>query len=392
MANQGNLAARPVGRRPHHRQPTDGQEPGPSSLISLAAGFVDQETLPLEPTRKALEALWADPCRAGGPAIRYHNRPSPLTPSRVDRMVRADGAAPQELNLSLEQVVITAGSNQLLHLVSDILLDPGDIVICGAPTYFVYMGTLGNLGVQTVGVEIDQDGLIPEAIEDELGRLDRAGELPRVKAIYAVTYYDNPSGVNVPPVRCAALVELAQRWSCRGKIYLIEDAAYRELRYWGDDVPSLRSFDPDGDTVIHAGTFSKSFSPGIRVGWGILPPALLPAALAEKGNIDFGSPHFNQVLITAVLELGLFDTHLETLRENYRGKIAAMLEAADRWLRPWAWPGCGRPAGCTSGCNCRRRSTPACPGRCSIGPSRKASSTCRASAAIRCWDIRGGTT
>ncbi len=312
-------------------------------LISLAAGFVDQETLPSEPTRTALEALWSDPRRAAA-ALQYGTTIGhpPLREAVLDRMLRADGATAAEANLTLQQVIITAGSNQLLHLVSDILLDPGDIVISGAPTYFVYMGILGNLGARAIGVETDQDGLVPEAIEEELGRLDRAGELPRVKAIYAVTYYDNPRGVNVSAARRAALVELAKRWSVRGKIYLIEDAAYRELRYYGEDVPSLRSFDPEGDTVIHAGTFSKSYSPGIRVGWGILPRQLLEAAIAAKGNIDFGSPHFNQVLMATILELGLLDAHLEKLRDHYRQKIAATLEAAQQWLAPlgvgWARP------------------------------------------------------
>ncbi len=336
MANQGNLSRRAQWAGGHTMvSQLMARSLAHPELISLAAGFVDQETLPVEPTRMAFEAVWSDPERARA-ALQYGTTIGhpPLRQALLDRTLQADGGTASELNLSVGQVVITAGSNQLLHLVSDILLDPGDIVIAAAPTYFVYMGTLGNLGARTIGVETDEDGLIPEAVEEELGRLERAGELARVKAIYAVTYYDNPSGVNVPAGRRAALVELAKRWSRRGKIYLIEDAAYRELRYWGDDVPSLRSFDPQGDTVIHAGTFSKSFSPGIRVGWGILPPQLLPAALAVKGTIDFGSPHFNQVLMTAVLELGLFDAHLERLRENYRRKIAAMLEAAARWLTP----------------------------------------------------------
>ena len=145
-------------------------------------------------------------------------------------------------------------------------------------------------------------------------RRQQAGELGRVKAVYVTTYYDNPCAVTLPAARRAALVEIAKRWSRRQKIYLIEDAAYRELRYRGDDMPSLRAFDPDGDTVVHAGTFSKSFSPGIRVGWGVLPPKLAKPVLAEKGNFDFGSPNFNQVLMTAVLEQGLFDEQVERLR------------------------------------------------------------------------------
>ena len=132
---------------------------------------------------------------------------------------------------------------------------------------------------------------------------------------------------------------------------MIEDAAYRELRYDGDDLPSLRSFDPQGKTVIHAGTFSKAFSPGIRVGWGILPPTLVPPVLAAKGNTDFGSPHLNQALMATVLRLGLFEPHVEELRASYRHKIDVTLAAAVEFLSRWAGlTGFGPTAGCTSGC------------------------------------------
>jgi 2-aminoadipate transaminase len=304
-------------------------------LISLAAGFVDPVTLPVEPTRQALEAVWSNPADARA-ALQYGTTIGhpPLREAILERMLRAEGETAAELNASVDQVVITAGSNQLLYLVGDALLDPGDIVLCGAPSYFVYQGTLGNLGARTVGVETDEDGLIPEALEDTLARLEAQDQLGRVKAVYVTTYYDNPTGVSVAPRRRPLLVDIARRWSREGTIYLIEDAAYRELRYYDDDTPSLRAHDPEGETVIHAGTFSKSFSPGVRVGWGIVPRRLLGAVLAEKGNIDFGSPHLNQVLMAAVLRMGLFDPHVRRLRDSYRKKLDAMLDAADRFLAP----------------------------------------------------------
>jgi 2-aminoadipate transaminase len=304
-------------------------------LVSLAAGFVDHQTLPVEPTRQALDALWSDPARARA-ALQYGTTIGhpPLREAVLDRMLRADGRSRRELNVSVEHVVVTAGSNQLLFLVGDSLLDPGDMVICGAPNYFVFLGTLNNLGARAVGAETDQDGLVPEAVEDELRRLEAIGELGRVKAIYVTTYYDNPSGVTLSLERRAALVEIAQRWSRHHQIRLIEDAAYRELRYYGEDIASLRACDPEGNTVIHAGSFSKSFSPGIRIGWGILPPDLGRPVLAQKGNLDFGSPNLNQHLMATVLELGLFDTHLQQLCEAYRQKIDTMLLAADELLGP----------------------------------------------------------
>ena len=304
-------------------------------LASLAAGFVDQDTLPIEPTRLALESLWSDPVRSRA-ALQYGTTMGyrPLREAILHRMLKADRRSQGPNTPSVDQIVVTAGSNQLLYLLGDTLLDPGDIVLCGAPSYFVFMGALENLGARPLGIEVDQAGLIPEAVEHGLARLDAVGELGRVKAIYITTYYDNPSGVSMPSPRREAMVDIARRWSRAGKIYLIEDAAYRELRYYGDEVPSLQSFDSDGDTVIHAGTFSKSYSPGIRVGWGILPKALVDPVLAQKGNVDFGSPHFNQVLMATVMELGLFDRHLERLRQSYRLKIDSILDAADELLTP----------------------------------------------------------
>jgi len=304
-------------------------------LVSLAAAFVDHQTLPVEATAQALDRIWSDP-RKARTALQYGTTIGypPLREALLDRLLEADGRTAAEAKLTVDQVVVTAGSNQLLYLVGDSLLDPGDVVICGAPSYFVILGTLGNLGVRAVGVEIDEHGPIPEAIDDTLARLDAAGDLARVKLIYVCTYYDNPSGVTVPSERRAALVELAHRWSREGKIHLIEDSAYRELRYYGDDLPSLRSLDAEGDTVIQVGSFSKTFSPGVRVGWGMLPPGLVEPVASAKGNLDFGSPSLNQVLMATVLEMGLFDPHVEKLRAVYRDKIDTTLEAADEFLAP----------------------------------------------------------
>jgi len=314
-------------------------------LISLAAGFVDQQTLPVEPTWTALEALWtADDPRA---ALQYGTTAgfAPLREQILARHLKADGRLAAETNLSLEQVVITAGSNQLLHLVGDTLFDPGDIVLCAAPSYFVFLGLLTSLGVRAVGVDCDENGLIPEALEAHLARLDAAGEIGRVKAIYVTTYFDNPGNVTLSAERRPEIVAIAKRWSQTGKIHVIEDAAYRELRYQGDDLPSLRAYDEQGDTVIVAGTFSKSYSPGVRVGWGLLPPALVKPLLHQKGNIDFGSPNFAQHLISKVLDLGLFDTHVEQLRQSYRVKLETMLSAADQFLRPLPGVEWLRPSG-----------------------------------------------
>ncbi|MDZ7617258.1 MAG: PLP-dependent aminotransferase family protein [Patescibacteria group bacterium] len=315
-------------------------------LVSLAAGFVDQQTLPVNAVRQAMEDLWRQPDCARA-ALQYGTTIGylPLRDAIMDRTLAADRTTARQAGISVQQVVITAGSNQLLYLVSDALLDPGDIVLCGAPTYFVYLGTLVNLGARAVGVDVDEHGLIPESLEEQFERLERAGELGRVKAVYITTYYDNPTGVTISSERRARIVELAKRWSRGNRIYVLEDIAYRELRYHGEEPPSMLTFDAEHDTVVQAGTFSKSFSPGVRVGWGILPPLLIEPVLAAKGNIDFGSPNFNQVLMATVLETGLFDAHVASLRAGYRTKLDAMLEACDEYLGTLEGVAWVRPSG-----------------------------------------------
>ena len=310
-------------------------------LISLAAGFVDTDTLPVEPVRQALEALRSDPGTMRG-ALQYGTTPGypRLRELLLQQTQDADGAGRRP---AVEQVIVTAGSNQLLHLVSESLLDPGDIVLCASPTYFVYTGVLEGLGARAIGVAGDEAGMIPEALVDTLHRLDQDGDLARVKAVYLVPYFDNPAGITMPLPRRAAVVEIAKRWSRRERIHVISDEAYRLLRYAGEDIPSTSVCDEEGDTVIVAGTFSKSFSPGCRVGWGLLPPDLIGPVLDQKGNVDFGSPSFNQHVMAKILELGLFEPHVERIRAAYRRKLATMLDALGqhfaplpgvRWLTP----------------------------------------------------------
>lgn len=302
-------------------------------LISLAAGFVDQQTLPTEATQAAIDHVFSDPAR-GRAALQYTSTMGDLGLREllVERLRAADGPRLQRPDLSVDHVALTAGSNELLYILGEILLDEGDIVLCPAPSYFVYLGGLANQGVRSYGVAVDEQGVVPEALDEALQRLEKAGDLPRVKAVYICTYYDNPSSLTLAEERRAQVIEIANRHSRHGTIYVIEDAAYRELRYLGEDLPSLLSADETGNTVIHTGSFSKSYSPGIRVGWGILPRELVEPFGNQKGNIDFGSPHFAQQIMAAVLELGLFDQHIEKLRTSYRTKLDVMVNAMQQYF------------------------------------------------------------
>jgi len=312
--------------------------------LSLAAGLVDSTTLPVAATQTALTEIFSEG-RLARPALQYGSTAGAhsLRQQILELVAELEQCPREQLGVTVDQVVLTTGSQQLLSLVGEVLMNPGDICLVAAPTYYVFLGLLEGLGVRAVSVPSDEQGMQSEALEQTLLQLEAAGELQRVKLVYLVSYFENPSGVSLSDARRTAILELVQRFSREQRILILEDAAYRELRYDGPDLPSIWSRDQSNSWVILAQTFSKTFSPGLRVGFGILPSELVQPILDRKSNEDFGSPHFNQQLLNAVLERGLYRDHVQTLRHAYRNKRDAMLQAADRyfqelkgveWVRP----------------------------------------------------------
>ena len=304
-------------------------------VLSFAAGLVDAASLPVTESIAAAREMFADDLRAqaalqygttqGDLRLRqqladYHNRLEQTSAPAVQRAATAD------------EIVCTTGSQQLLALLADALLDPGDICLVAAPTYFAFLGVLEGVGARTIALPADEHGLRMDALNAELQRLESVGELSRVKLIYVVSEFENPTGISLSLERRSQVVEIAKHWSQRQRIYVLEDAAYRELYFDAPPRPSVWSFDTTGDTVIHAGTFSKSYSPGLRVGFGLMPRDLRDAVNDLKGNQDFGSANFNQHLLAELLASGRFTIHAEQVRAAYRIKRDAMLAAADEFF------------------------------------------------------------
>jgi 2-aminoadipate transaminase len=312
--------------------------------ISLAAGLVDQETLPVELTQTVMRELLDDE-DAGRQMLQYGTTQGAdsLRQSFLNNFARLEEKPAEELGIGVEHMVLTTGSQQLLSLIGEVLLDPGDICLVAAPTYFVFLSVLKGLGARAIPVATDDDGMRMDALEGELERLESAGELDRVKLIYLVSDYENPSGVSLSAERREVVVEIARRWSKSHRLFVLEDAAYRELRYDGPDFPSIWNFDAERETVIVAQTFSKSFSPGLRVGYGVLPGSLVEAVCDRKSNEDFGSANFNQQLLATMIDRGLYAQHVEKLQSSYRVKRDAMVTAAEthfadipgaKWVAP----------------------------------------------------------
>lgn len=294
------------------------------SIISLAAGFVDQQSLPAQPVRQLLqEMLGSD--ETTRKALQYgstigHQDLRHLLTERLARQGLPEPVNPND-------IVVTSGSQQLLFLITDVLIDAGDIVLVEDPTYFVYLGVLEGAGARTVGVATDDEGMLPEALEERLREIKTAGDLHRVKMLYLMTYYQNPKGTSTSRQRREQLYEIIERYSTpENFIYILEDAAYAELRYDGPELPFMKSLDPKNERVLLALTFSKSFSPGLRLGYGHLPAELVGPVLHQKGNHDFGSSNFAQHIALYALRTSAYEEHGRRLRERYRHKRDVMLD------------------------------------------------------------------
>jgi 2-aminoadipate transaminase len=312
-------------------------------LISLAAGLVDEESLPAAAVAAACQAVLQDRQRAQA-ALQYGSTQGyPRLREQVAALLaQADRLSVHPAGWHPDNVLITTGSQQLLYLLAELLLDPGDIVITEAPSYFVFHSVLHSHGAQVLGVPVDEQGMNLTALAELLQQLDKTGELERVKMVYTVDYYQNPTGLTLAAARRPQLLELVQRYSRRQRIVLVEDAAYRQLRYEGEDMRSIKSWDSSNQWVVYAGTFSKPCAPGLKLGYALVPTELLEPLLHLKGNHDFGSAHWVQHVVSELVASGAYQRHIADLQQVYRSKRdVLLLELAEafagtevRWTRP----------------------------------------------------------
>lgn len=319
---------------------------GNPQLISLAAGMVDGASLPAKDVAEAAAKILADP-KSARAALQYGTTQGhrPLIEHVIRHVAGLDGRTPEDVGVTPPDVVVTTGSQQLLYMLSELLIDPGDIVITESPSYFVYHSVLAGNGSRVLTVPMDDDGMMTNELERLLERLDRAGELPRVKLIYTVDYFQNPTGLTLSRERREHLVEIVGKYADRQRILILEDAAYRELRYEGDELPSVKRFDPDNQFVIYAGTFSKPCSPGLKTGYALMPRELVEPMLRIKGNHDFGSNNLSQHILSELMANGDYAKHVEELRGVYRRKRDAMVESLEREFGDWPGVSWTRPKG-----------------------------------------------
>jgi len=282
-------------------------------VISLAGGLPDTSTFPpqsfaAQMTRIAQES--AAEALQYGPTEGFEE-----TKDCILEVMGAEGMLPDP-----DDIVVTTGGQQGIDLVTKTLVDPGDVVICEAPTYPGAVPVFCSYQADVVQVECDEDGMDVDALEKLLGELRSEGRRP--KFIYSVPSFQNPAGVTMSFERRQRLVELARA----NEILVVEDNPYGLLRYGGEPMPPLYQLD-GGDFVIYIGTFSKILSPGIRLGWTVAPPPVLEKIVLGKQATDLCTSTLTQYFVREYFAERRWQRYIDDLIEIYRERRDVMLQA-----------------------------------------------------------------
>lgn len=281
-----------------------------NAIYSFAGGYPSAETFPLEQFREIMSGTID---RFGGKAFQY---------GATQGTAELREALSARYGEPVERIQITSSSQQGIDVCTRILADPGDVILASNPSYLGALQSFRSYRADVRGVKLHS---APEdfrnAWEDEILRC--VGEGKKIKFLYIVPDFQNPSGETLGREHREILVGLARKYS----FLIVEDAPYRELRYGGTEVPTIYSLAPD--IVLHLGSFSKIMAPGFRLGWIFGDPALLDKIYVCKQALDLCPPVFDQYVAAEFMSSGLLDANLEKSRELYRAKRDLMLSVLE---------------------------------------------------------------
>lgn len=223
-----------------------------------------------------------------------------------------------------DQLIITSGAQQVMDLAAKSLCNEGDVVICEAPSFIGSLNSFRSYNARLVGVPVESDGINTEILEEKL-KTEK-----NVRFIYVIPNFQNPSGVTMSLEKRKKVYALAKKYG----VMILEDNPYGELRYFGENVPAIKSLDTDG-IVMYAGSFSKVISPGMRVGWCVAPNPVIQKMVVCKQGQDVHTNMWSQIVIHEYVTKYDFEAHLTYLRELYRKKARFMMDLLDEHLAPY---------------------------------------------------------
>ena len=293
------------------------KQPG---MISFAGGMPAPEVFPIDQFAEGSEKLVSD-----GTSLLQYGTTEGFEPLRT---FLAKWTAPRMgREVELDEILLTTGSQQVLDLFAWAMIDPGDVAIVEAPSYMAALTAFYNHGADFASVPVDGEGMVVSELPVLIERLRKEGKKP--KFIYTIVNFQNPAGATMTVERRKELAAIAERYG----LAIFEDDPYGYVRFDGEHLPSIFSFDKAGNT-IYAGSFSKILSPGVRIGWVSGPKDIIRQMAVFKQAVDLCSSPITQVLTYEYCRKGYLDSHLPNIVQDYRVKRDAMEESFRKHLAP----------------------------------------------------------
>ena len=285
-------------------------------IISFAGGLPAPELFPTEDLKKVDEAVLT---KEGQAALQYGTTEgyTPLREQIAGRMKKSF-----MVDCTPENFVITSGSQQGLSLLAQIFLNPGDVVLVESPTYLGAINAFKLCGPEFVEVPTDDKGIIPEELEKILAKYG-----DRVRMMYVIPEFQNPTGITWPMERRKAFMDIINRYD----FPVLEDDPYGELRFDGDKVPSLKSMDTKGN-IIFLGSFSKILMPGLRIAWMVADPTIIDKVVKLKQAVDLQSSSFGQRQTSFFIDMYDLDAHVAKIKELYKKRRNLMCDSLKEYF------------------------------------------------------------
>jgi 2-aminoadipate transaminase len=301
-----------------------------AEIISFAGGLPAPEVFPIDKFREACDTV----LREKGPESLQYGATDGYVPLR--EMI-AKHSCRYGMNVTVDNILPTSGSQQALDLIGRIFINHGDKILVESPTYLGAIQAWNAYGAEFFPVPLDENGMDTNQLEERL----RAG----IKFIYVLPNFQNPSGVTLSYERRLHLIELADKYG----IPIIEDDPYGQLRYEGEHLPAVEVLDSQirsqetcySGNVIYLSTFSKILAPGIRLAWVIAPPEIIRKLALAKQGADLHTSTFNQITAYEIAKDGFLNEHVHLIRKVYRERRDVMLDALEehmpegiKWTHP----------------------------------------------------------
>ena len=284
-------------------------------IISFAGGLPAPELFPVKEMKAAVDKVFEE---HGQEAMQY-GAAKGVTALR--EVIQQHVKKKENVDSELDNVLVTTGSEQALDLVGKAFVDPGDTVLVEQPTYLCALDVFRSYGANFASVEMDEDGMKMDALEEAL----KAN--PNTKLIYTVPNFQNPTGRTMTEERRKQLAELAEKYD----VYVLEDNPYGEIRFAGQHVPAVKSFDKSGH-VLYMSTFSKTLAPGFRLGWLVADEDVVNKLTVLKQSADLHTDNLAQFAVAQFFADNDVDAHVKEISALYGKRKDLMLEGIKKYF------------------------------------------------------------